>query len=73
MSTKRVILKTNILIIIYIIIFTPQYAYCYIDPWSITILLQLLLAGIAGFLVTFRHYVVSVFKTLFKKNKEKSW
>ena len=72
MSTERVILKTNILIIIYIIIFTPQYAYGYIDPGSITILLQLLMAGIAGFLVTFRHYVVSVFKTLFKKNKEKS-
>ena len=72
MSTERVILKTNILIIIYIVIFTPQPAYGYIDPGSIAILLQLLLAGIAGFLVTFRHYVVSVFKTLFKKNKEKS-
>ena len=72
MSNKRMILKTNILIIIYIVIFTPQPAYGYIDPGSLSILLQVLLAGIAGFLVTFRHYVVSVFKTLFKKNKEKS-
>ena len=72
MSTKRVILKTNILIIIYIVLLIPSNLFGYIDPGSITILLQLLLAGIAGFLVTFRHYVVSVFKTLFKKNKEKS-
>jgi len=71
MSTKRVILKTNILIIIYIVMLIPSNLFGYIDPGSITILLQLLLAGIAGFLVTFRHYVVSVFKTLFKKNKEK--
>ena len=70
MSNKRMILKTNILIIIYIVIFTPQPAYGYIDPGSITILLQLLLAGIAGFLVTFRNYIVSIFKTLFKKDKK---
>ena len=70
MSTKRVILKTNILIIIYIVIFTPQPAYGYIDPGSLSILLQVLLAGIAGVLVTFRNYIVLIFKTLFKKDKK---
>ena len=70
MSTKRMISKPNILIIIYIVIFTPQPAYGYIDPGSFAILLQVLLAGIIGVLVTFRNYIVSIFKTLFKKGKK---
>ena len=69
MSTKRMILKTNILIIIYIVIFTPQPAYGYIDPGSIAVLLQVIIAGIVGFLAVFRNYIVSVFKKLFKKEK----
>ena len=73
MSPKKVILNTNIFIFIYIVMLIPSNLFGYIDPGSITILLQLLLAGIAGFLVTFRNYIVSIFKTLFKKNKEKSW
>ena len=70
MSPKRVILNTNIFIIIYIVMLIPSNLFGYIDPGSITILLQLLLAGIAGFLVTFRNYIVSIFKTLFKKGKK---
>ena len=70
MSPKRVILNTNIFIIIYIVMLIPSNLFGYIDPGSITILLQLLLAGIAGFLVTFRNYIVSIFKTLFKKDKK---
>ena len=70
MSPKKVKLNSNILIIIYIVIFTHQPAYGYIDPGSLSILLQVLLAGIAGVLVTFRNYIVSIFKTLFKKGKK---
>lgn len=68
MGLKKVII--SLFVIIYLIVFTPQYLYGYIDPGSIAILLQLLIAGIAGALVAFRRYVALVFKKLFKIGKE---
>lgn len=72
MGLKNVIFSVDIIVIASLIVVTPQYAYAYIDPGSITILLQVLLAGIAGALFTFRSYVASFFKNLFKINKDKS-
>ncbi len=45
-------------------------AYAYIDPGSIAILLQALIAGIVGFLVVFRNYITSFFKKLYKNIKK---
>ena len=71
MSPNRGIINTNIIIIIYIVLFIPQIAYGYIGPGSMAILFQLLLAGIAGVLVVFRSYIFSVINKLFKKDKGK--
>jgi len=72
MSQKRVILNTNIFIIIYILIFIPSNLYAYIDPGSATIFLQALIAGLVGFILAFKTYVVSFFKKLFRIGKKKS-
>ena len=72
MYPKKVIVNTNIIIVIYILIFIPSNLCAYIDPGSTTILLQALIAGFVGFILAFKTYVVSFFKKLFRIGKKKS-
>ena len=73
MSSKKNKVNLNVsifIIMIYLVMVTPQNAYAYIGPVSITILLQLLLAGIAGALVVARGYIALLFRKLLKRGKE---
>ena len=69
MSPKRVISNNNILIIIYFLMLITSNLYAYIDPGSTSILLQLLIAGIAGGLAVFKRYVALFFRYLVKISK----
>ena len=65
-------MKKNILINVVLLYFTfilTTPAYAYIDPGTVSILLQTILAAIAGIGATYRLWIFKV-KSFFKKKKD---
>jgi hypothetical protein len=73
MNKNKMALNTKILIIIYFIMLFPTNLYAYIDAGSLSALFQLILAGIIGFIVYARNYIMlylSKFRQLFNRDSE---
>jgi hypothetical protein len=62
--------KIDMLLILYFVFMFPQHAHAYIDPGSIAVLLQVILAGVAGVLIAFRRSVANVFRRVLNRNKK---
>ena len=74
-GTGIVIIAFNIIMFDFFSKEPSDVAYAYIDPGSIAVLLQVIIAGIVGALAVFRNYIISLFKNclkLVKKNKRGS-
>ena len=72
MSINKTFVKSNYLFIVYVVLFIPNNLYAYIDPGSGSMLLQALIAGIAGIIFAFKTYVVGFFHKLFRREKKES-
>lgn len=60
-----------IIFALYFILSINSYAYAYIDPGSISLVLQTILAAIAGLGATYRLWIFKV-KNIFKKKTKKT-
>ncbi len=60
----------DIVLIVYFLLFFSKNAYAYIEPGSLTIIIQGIVAALAGGIVVFRRYIVGSFSRLFKINKK---
>ena len=64
----------TLILLIYLILMRPSYAY--MDPWSLTILLQVIISGIVGALVyikifsnKIKNFIINLFFKFKKKKK----
>ena len=62
--------KIDIVLIVYFLLFFSKNAYAYIDPGSIAILVQVILAAIAGGFIAFRRFFVNLFCRIFRIGKK---
>lgn len=59
----------DIVLIVFFLLFFFKNAYAYIDPGSITVLLQVIVALIAGSVIAFRRIFVNLFCKIFRIGK----
>jgi hypothetical protein len=64
--------KTGILLVFSFLAISVQDVYAYIDPSSLTYIIQILVASIAGGLFAFREKVIALYHVLFKGNKKEN-
>ena len=64
--------KIDILLVFSFLAISVQDVYAYIDPGSLTYIIQILVASIAGGLFAFRAKVISLYHGLFKGNKKEN-
>ncbi len=57
----------HILNAIILLLFFPEIAWAYVDPGSVTILLQVLFAFVVGSLLTFKNRIITGFISLFHR------
>jgi hypothetical protein len=60
----------DIVLVLYFLLFFSKDAYAYIEPGPFTLFIQGILAILAGGIVVFRRYIVSIFSKLFRLNKK---
>jgi len=59
------------IVVFYLIVLSPRMVYAYIDPGSITILIQVLIVAIGGGIIAFRRNVANVFRWIFRIKRNK--
>jgi len=64
--------KINLLFVFCFLAISVQDVYAYIDPSSLTYIIQILVASIAGGLFAFRTKVISLYHGLFKGGKKEN-
>jgi hypothetical protein len=62
--------RIDVVLVLYFLLFFSKDAYAYIEPGSFTVLIQGVMAILAGGIVVFRRYIVSIFSKLFRPNKK---
>ena len=62
--------RIDIVLVLYFLLFFSKDAYAYIEPGPFTFFYQAIVAALAGGIVVFRRYVVSIFSKLFRLNKK---
>ena len=61
---------TGLLVFLYVALALPKSACAYIDPGSISVLLQLVFTSAAGFLFAFRRIILNFFLKLFRRHRK---
>lgn len=59
----------NVVFVFFLVLLFPSYALAYIDPINGSILLQMLLSGVAGAFFVFRHLLYRIWCKILGKNQ----
>lgn len=57
----------NVILIIFLLLVVPSKVWAYVDPGSIAIFMQVIVAFIAGFLIVARNNIKAMIKKIFGK------
>lgn len=63
-------MTTAMLFLLALLVALVEPAYAYVDPGSVSVLIQFLIAAVAGGMLAFRSHVSRIFRSVFAKKKD---